>query len=105
MFQILIDAASAFLQANVVLVGLIISITEWAKSLLAGQAWFQGWHITLFAFILSFLFVIPPAGFVGIDWVSYVVNSVAVGLSATGLFKLGSTLATRAGEVSRGIQQ
>jgi hypothetical protein len=92
----IISFAKDFVMENAVTVGFVMAGVEYLKVWLRSQAWYQGPVITASAFLLAFLFVIPEAGFVGIDWLEFAISGIAVGGAATGIFKLGSSLAEKA---------
>ena len=96
MLQLIISKAVEFLEANMGMVGMLISIVEFLKVALAGQPWFRGEYITVIGFALAFLFVIPAGGFAGIDWLQFVANAIVIGGVATGLFKAAASIAAKA---------
>lgn len=75
-----------FLAGNGALVALVISITELIKGWLKKQAWYASWMPPVLAFILAFIGAIPEAGFVDINWVSYIVHGIGIGLVSVGLY-------------------
>jgi hypothetical protein len=83
----LIQKGLAFLQANVVLVGSVIAITQWikvgVKNLNLPRV--KSWMFTIIAFIVSALCIIPFKPVFDLD---LVVQVIAVGGVATGLFKV-----------------
>ena len=96
----IVNGVKDFLAANAVLLALVFAIVEYAKRLILAQnfPWMKDWYITAFAFVVSFLFGIPEAGFsaIGADPVMYIANSIGIGLVTTGVYKVGSTLAKKA---------
>jgi hypothetical protein len=80
----------AFLQANSIIIALVASATQWVKLQVQNFPWIKSWMFTVLAFAFAFLFVIPASGFV-FSWM-WVLEGIAVGGVATGLFKVGSDL-------------
>ena len=94
MFLMYIQSAIVFVESNMVMVGMIMSITAYAKLFLSGFKWYQPWMATLFAFILAYLFAIPSLPFV--PSFDFVLNGFLLGLAATGIYKTGAALAEKA---------
>ena len=88
----LINSALAFLGESLVLVATMMSIVEYVKRWAATQVWYQGWQMTVFGFVLGFLFALPAAGFAAIDLMVYIPNSVILGLVATGIYKTANSV-------------
>ena len=78
-----------FLEANAILIALLMAVVEYVKLGIQQYDWYQGWMGTLLAFVLGFLFAIPPAGF---DLVPFIVHGIGLGLVATGVYKVGEGL-------------
>ena len=97
MLFVIINEAGKFLADNPMLIAMILAIVEYVKRWTANVGWVKPEYLTIFGFVLGFLFAIPEAGFAAIIPLAYVAQSVALGLVATGLFKVGSTLAKSAG--------
>ena len=94
MFFQLIQNAIAWVDANVLVVAMIMSITAYFKLLLQPFEWAKPWMITAFAFVLAYVFAIPAWPFpLTID---YVLNGFMLGLAATGIYKTGAALAEKA---------
>lgn len=94
MFFSIIQNAIAWLEANLFLVGIVMSITAYFKLFLAPYEWAQAWMSTAFAFVLAYLFAIPAWPFpLTID---FVLNGFILGLAATGIYKTGAALAEKA---------
>lgn len=85
-----------FLEANAILIALLMTLVQYLKPLLQQFVWYKGWMVTVGAFVLSFLLAIPENGFVGIDVALYIVQSIGLGLVATGIYKVGEGLAYKA---------
>lgn len=98
LFQI-IEGVKEFLAANAALIALVLAIVEYVKRAVLAQnfPWMKDWYITAFAFVVSFLFAIPEAGFpaIGADPVTYIANSIGIGLVTTGVYKVSSTIAKK----------
>lgn len=86
----------AFLKENAVLVALIMTATEYLKRWLKNYPWYEAWHSTVVAFVLGFILAIPSTGFAGIGWMAYIASGVGLGLVATGIYKVGDSLAHKA---------
>jgi len=94
MFFSIIQNAIAWLEANLFLVGIVMSITAYFKLFLAPFKWAQAWMVTSFAFLLAYIFAIPAWPFpLTID---FVMNGFMLGLAATGIYKTGAALAQKA---------
>ena len=83
-----------FLSENIVLIGLLMSIVQYAKIQAQNYDWYQGWMATVFAFVLSFVLAIPVEGFANFDIPVYIVHAVGLGLVATGLYKVGDDISS-----------
>ena len=59
MFFSIIQNAIAWLEANLFLVGIVMSITAYFKLFMASFEWSKAWMSTVFAFVLAYLFAIP----------------------------------------------
>jgi hypothetical protein len=94
MFFNLIQNGIAFVQANLVVVGMIMSIVAYFRLAIKVYPWCQAWMITAFAFLLAFLFAIPAGGFV--LSAEFVIHFFMLGLAATGIYKTGSAIAEKA---------
>jgi hypothetical protein len=101
LFQI-VEGVKEFLAANAALIALVLTIVEYVKRAVLAQnfTWMKDWYITAFAFAVSFLFAIPADGFsaIGADPVTYIANSIGIGLVATGVYKVGATLVRKVTE-------
>ena len=95
MLFVIINEAGKFLADNPMLIAMILAIVEYVKRWTANVAWVKPEYLTVFGFVLGFLFAIPEVGFVAIVPIVYVSQSIALGLVATGIFKVGSTLASK----------
>ena len=96
MFFEIINKAGEFIAANPALVAMIIVIVEYVKRWTENMLWFKSVYMTVLGFLLGFLFAVPEAGFGAIEPVSFIAQGIALGGVATGLFKVGSTLARTA---------
>lgn len=94
MFYNLIQSAIAWLDANLLYVGLVMSITAYFKLVLAPFKWAEPWMITAFAFLMAYLFAVPSWPFA--LTIEYVLNGFILGLAATGIYKTGAALAEKA---------
>ena len=96
MLALLIEKMQLFLAANAVLVVLILTIVEYVKRWVELKPWYRPEFMTAFGFLLGFAFAIPSTGFVGISWVDFIAQGFGLGLVATGIYKVGATLAHKA---------
>ena len=96
MIGVLILAAMTWLGENPQLVLWALGITEYAKRVLQPFSFYKGWMSTVAGFIVGFAFAIPVDGFVGIEWFQFIANGLLLGLSATGIYKVGESLAEKA---------
>ena len=78
-----------FLEANVVLIGLLMVAVEYVKIALQKIPAYQGWMATVTAFVLGFLFAIPSGGF---EVLPFIAHGLGLGLVATGVYKIGEGL-------------
>jgi hypothetical protein len=95
MFYSLIQSGISFVESNLILVGLIMSIVAYIRLFLSAFAWCRGWMITVIAFLLAFLFAIPAGPFA--FTAEFVLKGFILGLAATGIYKTGAALAEKAG--------
>lgn len=84
-FELMVE----FLEANVVLIGILMVAVEYLKLGLQKFEWYQGWMATVGAFVLGFLFAIPQTGF---ELIPYIAHGLGLGLVATGVYKIGEGL-------------
>ena len=94
MFYNLIQNGIAFVQANLIVVGMIMSIVAYFRLIIKVYPWCKAWMITAFAFLLAYIFAIPASGF-AISAV-YIIQGFMLGLAATGIYKTGSAIAEKA---------
>jgi hypothetical protein len=94
MFFNLIQSSLEFVRANPMLVAMLMAITAYFKLFISAFAWAKAWMITLFAFILAFLFAIPAWPFA--PSLAYFLNAILLGLAATGIYKTGAAIAEKA---------
>ncbi len=94
MFIALIQSGISFIEANVIMIGMIMSIVAYARLFLKDFAWCKSWMITGIAFLLAFLFAVPASGFA--ISAEYIVQGFMLGLSATGIYKTGAAIAEKA---------
>jgi len=82
----LIQVGIDYVQSNPIIVGAVMAAVEWVKKLLEGQKWLKSWHKVVIAFALSFAFILEefPPKFTP----ELIAQGVAVGLVATGVYKL-----------------
>ena len=92
----IVQSTIEFLETSAPLIAVVMAIVEYVKRVVQDQEWYVGWYMTIFAFVVSFLFAIPEAGFVGIDWVMYIAHGIGLGLVATGIYKVSSTVVRKA---------
>lgn len=85
----LFDMMVEFLEANAILIALLMAVVEHIKLRIQQYDWYQGWMGTLLAFVLGFAFAIPPTGF---ELVPFIVHGIGLGLVATGVYKVGEGL-------------
>ena len=95
MLALLIEKMQSFLLANAALIIIVMSIVEYVKRWVESSPWYKPEFMTAFGFILGFAFAIPATGFVGIAWTDFVAQGFGLGLVATGIYKVGSTLASK----------
>jgi len=95
MFLEMYNSMVSFLEGSVVLVSLIVVIVEYLKRWLKPLAWYKSWMSTLLAFVIGFIMVIPPTGFVAVNWLDFIAHGFGLGLVATGVYKVGSTLSRK----------
>lgn len=79
---------SAFISGNPELVAFLMTIVELVKGVVKPLPWYKGWMMTVFCFVMGFVFAIPVEGFVGIDWLEYAAGGLGLGLFATGIYSL-----------------
>lgn len=94
MFFQLIQNAIAWVDANVLIVGMVMAITAYFKLFMASFKWAEAWMVTAFAFLLAYIFAIPGWPFA--PTIDYVLNGFMLGLAATGIYKTGAALAEKA---------
>jgi len=78
MFLELYGVMVDFLESNVVLIGLLIAIVEYIKSVIKPMSWYKGWIMTLIAFAIGFILAIPAGPIVWLDFIAH-----GVGLEAS----------------------
>lgn len=93
-FLTLIQNALAFAEANVVIVGYVMAVTAWLKTLQPSFKWLKSEYLTVAAFVLAFLFIYPGTPNFVVD-AQFVANGVVMGLGATGIYKTGEFLAIK----------
>lgn len=91
-----IQEGAVFLAANATSVALIMSIVQYIKLQINALPWYKGEYMTVLGFLLGFAFAVPVGGFIGIDWVAFAIHGIALGGAATGIFKIGDELISRA---------
>lgn len=96
MLFVIINEAAKFIAENAALVAMILVIVEYVKRWTAPLPWFKPAYMTALGFVLGFLFAVPEAGLAAIEPVSFIAQGIALGGVATGLFKVGSSLAEKA---------
>ncbi len=94
MFFNLIQNGIAYIQANLVVVGMIMSIVAYFRLAIKVYPWCRAWMITAFAFLLAFLFAIPAGGLV--LSAEFVIHFFMLGLASTGIYKTGAAIAEKA---------
>ena len=94
MFYALIQNSISFVESNIILVGMIMSIVAYVRLFLSAFDWCKKWMITAVAFLLSFLFAVPAGSFVLTP--AYILNAFMLGLAATGIYKTGAAIAEKA---------
>jgi hypothetical protein len=92
MFLELYGVMVDFLESNVVLIGLLIAIVEYIKSVIKPMPWYRGWIMTLIAFAIGFILAIPAGPIV---WLDFIAHGVGLGLVATGLYRTGESLSRK----------
>jgi len=95
MFLDMYNSMVTFLEGNIILVSLIIIIVEYLKRWLKPITWYKDWMTTALAFIIGFTMVIPSTGFATVDWFDLIAQGFGLGLVATGVYKVGSTLSRK----------
>ena len=81
-----------FLQANAILIALLMTIVQYVKLEVQKFTWYSSWMSTVFAFVMGFLLAVPEFGFVSVDIGEYIVHGIGLGLVATGIYKIGEGL-------------
>ena len=94
MFFTLIQSGISFVQANVILIGMIMSIVAYTRLFLSAYQWCRGWMITAIAFLLAYMFAIPASSFALTP--EFIIQGFMLGLAATGIYKTGAALAEKA---------
>ena len=94
MFITLIQNGISFVQNNIILVGMIMSIVAYTRLFLSAYQWCRGWMITGIAFLLAFMFAIPPSSFSLTP--EFIIQGFMLGLAATGIYKTGASIAEKA---------
>ena len=94
MFYNLLQSGISFVQTNIILVGMIMSIVAYAKVFLSAYIWCRAWMITAFAFFLAYFFAIPAGSFMLTP--EFIINGFMLGLAATGIYKTGASIAQKA---------
>ena len=90
-----INKMVAYLDANPILVGVVIAATEYVKRWAVKQKFYQAEYMTVVAFVIGYILVIPYGGFEGIDWMLFAARGFGLGLVGSGLYKVGSALAIK----------
>lgn len=88
----LINVGVKFLEANPILVGVVISVTEFFKRWMKKQAWAKDTYSLVFGMAAGFLFAIPSAGFEAIVPEIFIAQGVALGGVACGLYMTASSI-------------
>lgn len=88
----LINVGIRFLEENPILVGVVISVTEFFKRWMKQQAWAKDIYSMAFAFAAGFLFAVPKLGFDAIVPEVFIAQGVALGVAASGLYMVGSSI-------------
>lgn len=96
MLFVIISEAGKFIAENPALIAMILVIVEYVKRWTAPLPWMRPAYMTALGFVLGFLFAVPSGGIGAIDMVGFISHGVALGGVATGLFKVGSSLAEKA---------
>jgi hypothetical protein len=96
MLFVIINEAGKFIAENPALIAMIIVIVEYVKRWTENAPWFKPEYMTALGFLLGFLFAVPEAGLSAIEPITFISQGVALGGIATGLFKVGNTLARTA---------
>lgn len=94
MFFNLIQSGISFVESNVILVGMIMSIVAYTRLFLKDYSWCKAWMITAIAFLLAYLFAIPAGSFTLSP--EYILQGFMLGLAATGIYKTGAAIAEKA---------
>jgi hypothetical protein len=81
-----------FLEANLILIGLLMVAVEWVKLGVKQLPFYEGWQVTAVAFILGFVFAIPMQGF---ELMPFIAHGIGLGLTAVGVYKVGEGLARK----------
>jgi hypothetical protein len=94
MFFNLIQSGINFVESNLILVGLIMSIVAYFRLFLNAYPWCKAWMITAFAFLLAYIFAIPASGF-ALN-AEFILQGFILGLASTGIYKTGAAIAEKA---------
>lgn len=93
MFMYYILQGIEFIEMNPAMVFYMMGIVEYVKRFVSNYPWYRGLYMTIFGFALGFLFAIPESGFARVvDPLLYASQSIALGLVATGIYKVSETL-------------
>jgi len=81
----LINLGIEFVQTNAGIAVMVMGIMAYVKKVSESFAWRKSWMLTVAAFALSFLFVIPETGIV-VDYLAFVFQGLLLGLTVTGVY-------------------
>jgi len=81
----LINLGIEFVQANAGIAVMVMGIMAYVKKVSEGFVWRKSWMLTVAAFALSFLFVIPETGIVT-DYLALAFQGLLLGLTVTGVY-------------------
>ena len=74
-----------FIKAYPQVVLLLMAIVQKVKEFIKDKPWYKGWYMTIFAFVIAFLFAIPAQGF---EVIPFIAGGLGLGLISTGLYDI-----------------
>lgn len=81
----LITLGIEFVQANAVMLAVVMGIMSYIKQATAALEWRKPWMLTIVAFALSFAFAVPESGLIA-DPIVFVFQGLLFGLTVTGVY-------------------
>jgi hypothetical protein len=81
----LITLGIEFVQENAAIAAIVMGIMSYIKQATAALAWRKSWMLTVLAFALAFVFVVPESGTIA-DPLEFVFQGLLLGLTVTGVY-------------------